>query len=59
MRSNQFFQYFQVLEDNIGTFSDNLFGKYNDSFDNFYLEECDDDVAVDKSRNQLRINGKI
>jgi len=45
---NQFPQYPQELEDDISVLSEYLFEKYNDIFDVFYLEECDEH-AIDKS----------
>jgi hypothetical protein len=48
MESDQFPKYPRELEDDIGALSDYLFEKYNDVFDVFYLNECDDNF-VDKS----------
>jgi len=43
MKSNQFPEYPQQLEDAIDALSEYLFEKYNDIFDVFYLEECAND----------------
>lgn len=50
MKSNQFPEYPQQLEDAIDALSEYLFEKYNDIFDVFYLEECAND-DIDKSRS--------
>ena len=50
MKSNQFPEYPQQLEDAIGELSEYLFEKYNDIFDVFDLEECAND-DIDKSRS--------
>ena len=57
MESNQFPQYFQLLEDGIGAFSEYLFGKYNDFFDIFYVIECDKDIFDKSCINCTLMNG--
>jgi hypothetical protein len=44
MKNKQFPRYPQELEDNISALSEYLFEKYNDAFDIFYFEECDNHV---------------
>jgi len=52
MECNQFPQYPQELEDDIGVLSEYLFEKYNDIFDVFYLEECANDDIDKYHRNR-------